>query len=178
MSVVFAVDRKAKYQSWRVSDYFASDRILTRVVLGERDWRIMRLLFENKIVSREQIGDQFFPGVCKDTVNKRLRKLVDTGLMRRKRTFAERLAIWGYSLTLSGLDQIKPKLPYEVKTRATRSECPLHDIALNDVRQVFEAKATVQRYYTENILQTRTDVTIPAGQEMIINLLESYRGGQ
>ena len=67
------------------------------------------------------------------------------------------MAIWGYSLTLRGLAQIKPKLPYEVKTRATRSECPLHDIALNDIRQVFEAKAIVQEYYTENVLQTRTD---------------------
>ena len=34
---------------------------------------------------------------------------------------------------------------------------PLHDIALNDIRKAFETKATVQGYYTENILQTRTD---------------------
>ena len=34
------------------------------------------------------------------------------------------------------------------------SECPSHDIALNGIRQAFEAKSTVQRYYTENVLQS------------------------
>ena len=96
------------------------------MVLGERDFKIMRLLFENKIVSRKQIGSRFFPNVSKDTVNRRLRK-------------------------------IAPTLPYKVKTKATRSECPLHDIALNDIRKAFEAKASVQGYYTENVLQTRID---------------------
>ena len=57
--------------------------------------------------SWEQIGSRFFPNVSKDTVNRRLRKLVD--------------------------------------------------IALNDIRQVFEGKHTVQRYYTKNVLQTRID---------------------
>ncbi len=157
MSVVFAVDRQAKYQSWRASDYFTSDRTFTRVVLGERDFKIMRLLFENKIVSREQIGDQFFPNVCKDKVNRRLRKIAGLGLIKKTTAYVERRAISGYSLTLRGLTKITPTLPYKIKTKATRSECPLHDIALNDIRQVFEAKATVQGYYTENVLQTRTD---------------------
>ena len=53
----------------------------------------MQLLFENKIVSREQIGSRLFPNVCKDVVNRRLRKLVDLGLLRRKRAFEGRLAI-------------------------------------------------------------------------------------
>ncbi len=155
MSVVFAVDRQAKHPSLRMSDYFARDRVFTRVVLGERDWRIMRLLFENKIVSREQIGNQFFPNVCKDTVNRRLRKIAGLGLIKKTTVYVGRRAISGYSLTLRGLTKITPTLPYEVKTKATRSECPLHDIALNDIRKVFEAKDKVQSYYTENILQTR-----------------------
>lgn len=45
----------------------------------------------------------------------------------------------------------------EIKTRTTRSECPLHDIALNDICKAFEAKTKVQSYYRENVLQTRTD---------------------
>ena len=157
MAVVFFVEGRVRSQPWRMSDYFDRSRTYIGVVLGERDFKIMQLLFENKIVSREQIGRRFFPNICKDTVNRRLRKLVDLGLLRRKRAFEGRLAIWGYSLTLDGLDKIKPKLPYEVKTRATRSECPLHDIALNDIRQAFEAKSIVQEYYPENVLQTRTD---------------------
>ena len=52
-------------------------------VLCSRDMRIMRLLFESKIVSREQIGRCFFPNVCKDTVNRRLRKIVGLGLIKK-----------------------------------------------------------------------------------------------
>lgn len=43
----------------------------------------MRTLFENKFVSREQIGDQFFPNVTKDTVNRRLHKIARLGLIKR-----------------------------------------------------------------------------------------------
>ena len=76
MATVFSVEGRVRSQRWRVGDLFANNRTLTRVVLGKRDMRIMRLLFENKIVSREQIGRRFFPNVCKDTVNRRLRKIV------------------------------------------------------------------------------------------------------
>ena len=157
MATVFFVEGRGRSQRWRVGDLFANNRTLTRVVLGDRDWRIMQLLFENKIVSREQIGNRFFPNVCKDTVNRRLRKIVGLGLIKKTTAYVGRKAISGYSLTLNGLDKIKPTLPYEIKTKATRSECPLHDIALNDIRKAFETKATVQSYYTENILQARID---------------------
>lgn len=72
MAFAFSIEEQAN-PSWQASDYFASGRTLTGVVLGERDFKIMRLLFENKIVSREQIGSRFFPDVSKDTVNRRLR---------------------------------------------------------------------------------------------------------
>ena len=157
MTVAFSVEERGRSSRWRAGDLFACNRTLTRVVLGDRDMRIMRLLFENKIVSREQVGNRFFPNICKDTVNRRLRKIVGLGLIKKTTAYVGRKAISGYSLTLNGLDKIKPTLPYEIKTKATRSECPLHDIALNDIRKAFEAKDAVQSYYTKNILQTRTD---------------------
>ena len=157
MSFVYALKERDRSPSRWASDYFVDRRMIIGVVLGERDMRIMRLLFESKIVSREQIGDQFFPNVSKDTVNRRLRKLVDINLIKKTTAYVGRRAISGYSLTQQGLAKVTPTLPYEVKTKATRSECPLHDIALNDIRRAFEAKSAVQGYYTKNVLQTRTD---------------------
>ena len=55
------------------------------------------------------------------------------------------------------LAKIKLTLPYKVNTRTTLSECPSHDIALNDIRKAFEAKDAVQSYYIENVLQTFTE---------------------
>ena len=75
----------------------------------------MRTLFENKIVSREQIGSQFFPNVSKDTVSRRLRKIAGLGLIKRTTAAVGRRVIAGYSLTQRGLAKIKSTLPYEVK---------------------------------------------------------------
>lgn len=138
-------------------NYFTTKEKLRKVILGERDFKILRALFENKVVSREQINNQFFPGVSKETVNRRLRKIADLGLITRKSTVVGRRVIWCYSLTSRGLAKIKPTLPYEVKTKATRSECPLHDTVLYDIRKAFEARSDIQGYYTENVLQTRMD---------------------
>ena len=124
-----------------------------KFVLCSRDMRIMRLLFESKIMSREQIGNQFFPDVSKDTVNRRLRRVTSVGLIKRKPIELKQRVFYGYSLTQKGLAVVKPTLPYEVKTLRSSSECPLHDIALNDIRQAFEAKSAVQSYYTENVMQ-------------------------
>ena len=110
---------------------------LKNIVLCKRDWRIMCLLFESKVLSREQINNQFFPDVSKHTVNRRLRKIVDLGLIKRKPIAVERGVFYGYSLAQQGLAKIKSTLPYEVKAVRVSSECPLHDIALNDIRQVF-----------------------------------------
>ena len=123
-------------------------------VLCGRDMRIMRLLFESKVMSREQINKKFFPDAVKHTVNIRLHKIMCLGLIKRKPIAVERGVFYGYSLTQRGLAQIKPRLPYEVKAIRSSSECPLHDIALNDIREAFEAKDAVQRYYTENVMQS------------------------
>ena len=130
---------------------------IRKVVLCKRDWRIMRLLFESKVLSREQINNKFFPDVSSQTVNSRLRKITSLGLIKRKPLELEHKVFYVYSLTQSGLAEIKPTLPYEVKAMRSSSECPLHDIALNDIRKAFEAKDAVQSYYTENVLKNCDD---------------------
>ena len=135
---------------------FDTEAIPMKVVLSERDLKLMCSLFENKIASRDQINKQFFHGVSVNTVNRRLRKLVGLGLITRVAAMVSGRVICGYCLSRKGLTKIKPMLPYKVKTKTTLSDCPLHDIALNDIRQAFEAKDTVQSYYTENVLQTCT----------------------
>ena len=124
-----------------------------KVVLCSRDMHIMSSLFEGKIASQEQIGDHLFPGVSAQTVNRRLLKIIELGFIRRKPIAIDDKIIYAYSLTQRGLIKIKPMLPYRVTTKTALSECPAHDIALNDIRKAFEEKGAVQNYYTENVLQ-------------------------
>ena len=127
-------------------------------VLCNRDLCIMRYLFESKVASQQQIGSQFFRSASAQAVNKRLLKIKELGLIQRRPIDVEGRIIYAYSLTRRGLTKMQLTLPYQVKTVATSSECHLHDIALNDIRQALEAKDAVQRYYTENVLQTSTDL--------------------
>ena len=156
MAVAFALRERGKRPSWRMSDYFVDRRMIIGVSIGKE--QAMSGAVCLLAHCWEQIGSRFFPNVSKDTVNRRLRKLVDVDLIKRTTAYVGRKAISGYSLTQGGLAKITPTLPYGVKTKATRSKCPLHDIALNDIRKVFESKRTVQGYYTENVLQARTDL--------------------
>ena len=133
---------------------FDTETITTKVVLGDRDFKLMISLFENKIISRDQINREFFHDVSINTVNRRLRKLVGLGLITRMSLIVNGRVICGYCLSKGGFSKIKPLLPYKVNTKTTLSDCPVHDIALNDIRRAFEAKSAVQHYYTENVLQT------------------------
>ena len=54
MSFAFSIEKQSRSSSWQEGDYFVLNRTLTGVILGERDFKLMRLLFENKIVSRDQ----------------------------------------------------------------------------------------------------------------------------
>lgn len=137
---------------------FDNETVPVKVSLGERDFKLMCFLFENKIASQEQIGNKFFPNVSVQTVNRRLRRLIGLKLLTRMSVIMGRGAIYGYSLTPRGLAKIKQLLAYEIKTTSRLSECPFHDIALNDIRMAFDSKSAVKNYYTENVLQTSTDL--------------------
>ena len=156
MTVAFSIKERGKRPGWRASDYFVDRSMIVEVSIGKE--QAMSGAVCLLAHSWEQIGSRFFSNVSKDTVNRRLRKLVDVDLIKRTTAYVGRRAISGYSLTQGGLAKVTPTLPYGVKTKATRSKCSLHDIALNDIRKVFESKRTVQGYYTENVLQARTDL--------------------
>ena len=126
------------------------------LVMG-RDLRVLQFLFEHKVLSREQIHLYFFSGVAKRTVNRRLRKILNLGLIKQVFIPTRQGPIYGYSLTQRGVNQIKFSLPYKVNGKSSQSYCPLHDMALVNIRKAFEARNSVQGYYTENVLQTCSD---------------------
>ncbi len=124
------------------------------VILCSRDLRIMRSLFASKVASQEQIAEHFFPAVSAQTVNRRLLKIMALGLLRRKPLAVDNKIIYAYSLTQRGLAKLQLTRSCRAKTAVTLSECPVHDITLNDIRQAFVAKSAVQSYHTENVLQS------------------------
>ena len=103
---------------------FNTETITTKVVLDKCDFKLMISMFENKIISRDQINREFFHDVSINTVNRRLRKLVGLGLITRMSLIVSGRVICGYCLSRRGFTKIKPLLPYKVNTKAILSDCP------------------------------------------------------
>lgn len=122
-----------------------------------RDLRILQFLFEHKVASRDQIHYHFFSDASRRAVNRRLKKILDLGLIRRMPVEAENGLIFSYLVTQKGMDKVMSILPYGTDNNGTQSYCPLHDMTLVDIRRAFEAQDSVQEYYTENVLQRSYD---------------------
>ncbi len=124
------------------------------VILTERDIKILQFIFEHKVVSRDQINIYFFDGASKSTVNGRLKKIFELGLIQRMLIEQGKRVIYTYSLTPNGFNKVKPLIAYGTQGKVTKSYAPLHDMILVDIRKAFEFKDSVKNYCTENILQS------------------------
>ncbi len=125
-----------------------------RTVITQRDLKVLQFLFEHKFVSRDQIRSYFFTGTHRSIVNDRLKKILDFGLVRRTPIEKDQKIIYGYRLTLEGLNRVKTFMPYITHGKVNKSYAYLHDMALVDIRKAFENRHSVKSYYTENVLQS------------------------
>ena len=82
--------------------------------------------------------------------------MMSFGLVQRVPIETGQGVISGYAITQKGFVKVKPLLPYVSET-FHKSDSPLHDMALVDIRQAFERKNSVKSYYTETVLQTCPD---------------------
>ena len=123
-----------------------------RVILMNRDLEILQFLFESKIATKDQIKLYFFDNSSNSNVNRRLSKILSLDLIKRIPLDIGQKTVYGYSITLKGLNRVKYLLPYECR-KIHQSDCPIHDTTLVDIRKAFESKNSIKNYYTENILQ-------------------------
>ena len=121
-----------------------------------RDFEILQFLFESKIVTKDQIKLYFFKGSSNSAVNHRLSKLLSLNLIGRIPLDMRQKTVYGYSITLKGLNRVNHLLPYKCE-KIHQSDYPLHDTILVDIRKAFESKNSIKKYYTENILQCCTE---------------------
>ena len=134
-----------------------SKKKFEKVILRTRDFEILQFLFESKIVTKDQIKLYFFNNAANGTVNRRLRKVLSLDLIKRMPLEMEQKTIHGYSITPKGLNRVKHLLPYGYG-KINQSDCPLHDITLVDIRKAFENRNSIKSYYTENVLQTCSEL--------------------
>ena len=115
-----------------------------KVILMNRDFEILQFLLESKIVTRDQIKLYFFKGSSNSNVNRRLNKILSLDLIRGIPLDIGQKTVYGYSITLKGLNRVKHLLFYECE-KVHQSDCPIHDTILVDIR-IYDEKASYKPY--------------------------------
>ena len=126
-------------------------------LVTNRDLDIFRFLFESKVATSQQISDKIFPGRHITAATRRLRKLSNLSLIRRKPINLRNRSITSYSLSEQGFSKYLAKTLPELSRKQLRSDSIEHDIVLCEIRSLFESYAKVTSFHTENMLQSLTD---------------------
>ncbi len=127
-------------------------------MLVERDRQVLARVFENRVMSAAQIGDEFFPNVARQNVVRRLLKLAEYGFLERKivsplgaRDFP------AYSIKPQALEIVRTRYPFRIVKDLCKSDSVEHDIELVNLRKRFRALPSINSYFTENMLQACED---------------------
>lgn len=118
--------------------------------------RVLAYLAEQKISTAKQIDKYCFFDASHSLVWKVLKqlrnaKLVETWAIRQDQTRCYLL----FSLTKNGLKELKDQGQLELEDFQIRSNSPLHDIVLNDLRLFFSRIVNCELFVSENILRSK-----------------------
>ncbi|MBX9765901.1 MAG: replication-relaxation family protein [Bdellovibrionales bacterium] len=125
-----------------------------RLVVGARDLHLMRLTFEHRTISREQVANILFSGCKRQIVERRLSKLCEHRYLQRKTIFHEGRIVSCYELTEKGISIVSGSYKYEMTNPIFKSDSLAHDICLVDIRDRLKKSAMLSEYIPENILQS------------------------
>ena len=118
--------------------------------LTERDLKVLRLLFENRVATNWDINQKFFNDQERRDVGKRLKRLRDINLIGMD-TDLSLDRMYFYYLLPSGLKKCFPG-GRGLDGLRLRSPYVAHDYMLSRVRNVLEQSRLIHDYYTENML--------------------------
>ena len=135
-----------------------------KVAVTERDEKLFRYLFVNKVATVKDIMRDIFNGTSLKTVHRRLvklsrNKLIEASAQREK---GNRMI---YSLTLKGFkDYIADKS--EVGRVQLKSDCVEHDLTIIKIKRSFRKFKMIQAFYSENLFRSGMMDDIPEVREL------------
>ena len=114
-----------------------------------RDYKVLKLLFENRLGTNSQISDKFYEGKNRRNSRRRLKMLTDKGLLLKAQDIYLNQKCF-YHITSKGLNKIYPK--QQNRGLKLKSPNPMHDYGLTQLRDIFDCSKIIHEYYTENML--------------------------
>lgn len=129
-----------------------------KFIVTNRDLSVLAFLAESKIASRDQLKRLFFNNTKGlRMMYRRLRFLLKSEYIYRAGIEFEGRFLLCYMLTEKGFSVSKAFNRYSFLKMPERSEKPVHDLHLVDIRDALHSRTKVEQYLTENILQL-TDI--------------------
>lgn len=129
-----------------------------RIAIQERDRKVLKYVFENRVATVKQIKRLAFENSRKNVVYQRLHELRMIGMLYR--TIFERYNNVYIQLepTPKGFECIRNLWAFEVDRPHYKSESPQHDIRLGDLRFEFERLKCFDSFLPENLLSSSTEL--------------------
>ena len=140
----------------------------SKFIINERDRAIFSYLYEVKVATSNQIMRDVFTNVSKTVFYRRVKKYIQTGIVKRIGHFDGDKQIISYSLSKNGLSKFILEKNDHFLIKRCLSEAVIHDLALNDIRHLFMSKKSVSNYLTENVLNSH-------GSMVADKMYEDYR---
>ena len=130
---------------------------MQKVIITPRDRELFLYLFQNKIASVEQVKQDIFADIKKQTMYTRLSKLRRVGWIERTPYMEGKKVSSYYNITKKCLDR-HLKEAVEAKGGSLKPDSLFHDLRLNDIRRFFLSRKCIRSYFTENELATNFDL--------------------
>ena len=127
-----------------------SDR--RRLAMTKRDEKLLRYLFVNKVATTEDIREDIFNNISRQTVNRRLVKLAHAGLIRAI-TLRDKKNLMAHSLTTKGFDKYISDKTSLLRVQL-KSDCIEHDLTLLKIKRELKKLDMVLGYYSENLVRS------------------------
>lgn len=128
------------------------------LVLTKRDYQLFHFLFRGKVSTLDQINLHIFNSVSEPTLNRRLGKLIRSNYLVKGVFLSNDKPKITYSLSELGLNKIREQLSYRVAKRPQKSDSPVHDIALNEIRMSLIGSQRILSCFSESELQSSLDL--------------------
>ena len=137
--------------------------------INDRDKKIFKYLFEQKVASQRSLFERFFPKVAQTTMVRRLQKLTKGKFIGKNGHDCNgRLQIY-YFLSPHGLCVIEDDFIFETFQPFFKSSSIEHDLQLSQIRNQLESYEMVENYYSENYLQ---NCLLEDGRQKLLPLRE------
>jgi hypothetical protein len=120
-------------------------------------FRVLLFLAEHKISTAKLINSYCFSDACTSLIWRVLKELRNEKLIETKNLKQKgKRSYFGFSLTKSGLQEVMEIGSVDCKDLQIKSNTPLHDITLSEIRQVFSKISNCRLFITENLIRIKT----------------------